>query len=108
LVELLFSFPDQLKINKGWTKYALRKSMEGVLPKEIQWRTDKKGFVTPGEVLWLRGSLAYLLELDYSLLSFLDKRKTKELMADFKKGNNKYAKLVWRVACLNYWLKYNS
>ena len=108
LVELLFSFPDQLKINKGWTKYALRKAMDGVLPKEIQWRTDKKGFVTPGEVLWLRGHLSYLLDLDYSLLSFLDKRKTEALIADFKKGNNKFAKLVWRVACLNYWLTFNA
>ena len=108
LVELLFSFPDQLKMNKGWTKYALRKAMDGVLPKEIQWRKDKKGFVTPGEVLWLRGHLSYLLELDYSLLSFLDKRKTEALIADFKKGNNKFAKLVWRVACLNYWLTFNA
>jgi asparagine synthase (glutamine-hydrolysing) len=108
LVELLFSMPDDFKINKGWTKFVLREAMEGILPKEIQWRTDKKGFVTPGEVLWLRGCLSHLLELDYSSLSFLDQRKTQALIADFKKGNNKYAKLVWRVACLNYWLKYNS
>jgi len=63
LVELLFQFPDDLKINNGWTKFVLRQAMEGVLPKEIQWRTDKKGFVTPGEILWLRGSLAHLLEI---------------------------------------------
>ncbi|MFM8243863.1 MAG: asparagine synthase (glutamine-hydrolyzing), partial [Crocinitomicaceae bacterium] len=33
LFELLFQFPAELKINDGWTKYALRKSMEDVLPK---------------------------------------------------------------------------
>jgi len=107
LVELLFQFPDDLKINNGWTKFVLRQAMEGVLPKEIQWRTDKKGFVTPGEILWLRGSLAHLLEIDYTQISFLDKTKTKNLIEDFKKGNNKFAKLVWRVACLNHWLKNN-
>jgi asparagine synthase (glutamine-hydrolysing) len=105
LVEVLFSMPDDLKINKGWAKFVLREAMEGILPKEIQCRTDKKGFVTHCEVLWLRGGLSYLLKLDYSLLSFLDKRKTEELMADFKKRNNKFAKLVWRISCLNQWLK---
>jgi asparagine synthase (glutamine-hydrolysing) len=107
LVELLFQFPDNLKINNGWTKFALRQSMEGVLPKEIQWRTDKKGFVTPGEILWLRGSLAHLLEIDYSQLSFLDKTKTKKIINEFKAGNNKFAILVWRIAALNHWLKNN-
>lgn len=105
LVELMFQFPDELKINNGWTKFALRQSMENVLPSEIQWRTDKKGFVTPGEILWLRGSLSHLLEIDYSQLSFLNKEKTKKIIDDFKKGNNKFATLVWRIATLNQWLK---
>jgi asparagine synthase (glutamine-hydrolysing) len=105
LVELLFQFPDNLKINNGWTKFALRQSMEDVLPKEIQWRTDKKGFVTPGEILWLRGSLAHLLEIDYTQLSFLDKTKTKKIIEEFKAGNNKFATLVWRIATLNHWMK---
>ncbi len=105
LVELLFQFPTDLKINDGWTKYVLRKSMQDVLPEEIQWRTDKKGFVTPGEILWLRGCLSHLLEIDYNTLHFLDVQKTKSVIEDFKKGNNKFAKLVWRVACLNHWLE---
>jgi len=105
IVEMLFSMPPEMKINNAWTKYVLRKSMENILPKQIQWRTDKKGFVTPGEVLWLRGCLSHLLEIDYNLLHFLDKQKTISVIEDFKKGNNKFAKLVWRVACLNYWLK---
>ncbi|MEY4572265.1 MAG: asparagine synthase [Bacteroidota bacterium] len=105
LVELMFQLPAEFKIKNGWTKYILRESMNDILPSEIQWRRDKKGFVTPGEISWLRGSLSHLLEIDYQLLDFLDKQKTKNLIEDFKKGNNKYSKLVWRVACLNYWLK---
>ena len=107
LVELLFQFPDNLKINNGWTKFVLRQSMEGVLPKEIQWRTDKKGFVTPGEILWLRSSLAHLLEIDYTQLPFLNITKTKKIINEFKEGNNKFATLVWRIATLNHWLKNN-
>ena len=105
LVELLFQFPADLKIKDGWTKYVLRKAMEGILPEEIQWRTDKKGFVTPGEILWLRGSLSHLLEIDYSLIPFLDKSKTNTIIQEFKAGNTKNATLVWRIATLNHWLK---
>lgn len=105
LVALLFQFPSEMKINDGWTKFILRKSMHDILPQEIQWRTDKKGFVTPGEILWLRGSLSHLLEIDYDLLSFLDKTKTFEIMEAFKKGDNKNATLVWRVATLSHWLQ---
>ena len=105
LVELLFQFPSELKINDGWTKYVLRKSMEDTLPEEIQWRTDKKGFVTPGEILWLRGSLAHLLEIDFNLFPFLDNAKTTKIIEEFKKGNNKNATLVWRIATLAHWLK---
>ena len=108
LVELLFQFPSDLKINDGWTKYVLRKSMQDVLPEEIQWRTDKKGFVTPGEILWLRGSLSHLLEIDYSLIPFLDKSKTSKIIEEFKLGNNKFSMLVWRIATLNHWLQYQG
>lgn len=105
LVELLFSSGASSKINQGYTKKILRDSMDGILPKAIQFRKDKKGFVTPGEVVWLRGGLSHLLEIDYNLLSFLDKRKVSTIIDDFKKGNNMNANLVWRITNLNYWMK---
>jgi hypothetical protein len=33
-----------------------------LLPAAVAARKDKKGFVTPGEVKWLRGPLKYLLD----------------------------------------------
>ena len=105
LVELLFSTNASSKIKDGYTKRILRDSMEGVLPKAIQYRKDKKGFVTPGEVVWLRGCMAHLLEIDFGLVSFLDKQKVTGVIQDFKKGNNSHANLVWRIANLNYWMK---
>jgi asparagine synthase (glutamine-hydrolysing) len=105
LVEMMFNNQSDAKIKDGYTKRVLRDSMQGIIPEKIQFRKDKKGFVTPGEVLWLRGCLSHLLEIDYNLMHFLNKEKTKSIIEDFKKGNNKFAKLVWRVACLNYWLK---
>jgi asparagine synthase (glutamine-hydrolysing) len=31
----------------GWTKYALREAMRGILPDSVVWRRDKMGFPFP-------------------------------------------------------------
>jgi asparagine synthase (glutamine-hydrolysing) len=55
LVEFVFSLPARFKINKGWTKWLLRKVMEEKLPKEITWRKDKIGFEPPQKI-WMEDS----------------------------------------------------
>src|SRR5712691_6955590 len=53
LVELAFALPDEVKRHAGWSKYGLRKALDGLLPASVVWRRDKKGFPTPvGD--WLR------------------------------------------------------
>ena len=47
LVQFIFSLPSKYKINHGYTKWLLRKSMENKLPASIVWRTDKVGFEPP-------------------------------------------------------------
>jgi asparagine synthase (glutamine-hydrolysing) len=47
LVEYTMSLENKWKINNGWSKYILRKISEPILPKEVVWRKDKKGFITP-------------------------------------------------------------
>ena len=47
LVETALALPLSLKINDGWTKYILRKTLDNLLPEEVVWRKDKLGFVTP-------------------------------------------------------------
>ena len=107
LVEFVFSLEDSDKFKNGLTKSILRKSLSGMIPEAIINRKDKKGFVTPGEVKWLRGPLKHTLDMDYKKLDFLAAPRLKSLVADFNNGNNKNANLVWRVAMLNYWLKSN-
>ena len=51
LVEFAFSLPNDFKMFNGWSKKILRDSMDKVLPKEITWRKDKKGFQAPNA--WL-------------------------------------------------------
>jgi asparagine synthase (glutamine-hydrolysing) len=51
-VEMALSMPNGFKIKNGWTKYLLRKGMEGKLPDTIIWRKNKLGFNAP-ENTWL-------------------------------------------------------
>ena len=109
LVEFVFSLPNSFKINdQAQTKYILRKSLNNILPETIANRKDKKGFVTPGEVLWLNGPLKNLLEIDYNHFHWLNKSLLKEEIENYKKGDFSNSKFVWRIASLNYWLKNNT
>lgn len=62
LFELVLSLPDGLLIQNGWSKALLRRAMEGVLPEEIRWRTDKMGYETPTGAL-LRANRSMFLPL---------------------------------------------
>jgi len=107
LVEFAYNLPYQFKLNDGITKRILRDALEGILPEKIAKRTDKKGFVTPGEVKWLRGPLKDLL--DFNRLTHLgdicDMDKVKSLLEKFNIGDNSNAPLVWRLIALNEWRK---
>lgn len=47
LVEYSIALNTSAKINGGWSKYILRKSIENQLPQNVVWRKYKLGFVTP-------------------------------------------------------------
>lgn len=57
LVDIGMALSDDLKIRNGYSKYILRKSYEHLLPKEVIWRRDKKGFTIPQET-WMKHELA--------------------------------------------------
>ncbi len=73
LVEFAFTLPDNLKLNKGWTKFALRKSMENILPANVCWRVDKVGYEPP-QKNWIEQSV--------------------ELKGQINKGREKFRSLV--------------
>jgi asparagine synthase (glutamine-hydrolysing) len=41
LIEFCLRIPGHLKIHGGYTRWILRRAMEGILPREIQWRPGK-------------------------------------------------------------------
>jgi asparagine synthase (glutamine-hydrolysing) len=81
-VEYSISLKPGYKINKGWTKYILRKAIETYLPKSITWRKDKKGFEAP-EKTWI-GNNSEMMKTEISksklLLELVD---VDRLLADF-------------------------
>jgi len=109
IVEFVYALPQTDKISAiGETKVINRRALAHILPAEIAQRTDKSAFDTPGESLWLKGKLKFLLDIDYDRFSCLDKKKVSSMVEEFKKGNNKQAKVLWKVGVFNHWLKKND
>jgi asparagine synthase (glutamine-hydrolysing) len=48
-VEEAIKIPERCKISNGYTKYLLRKNMEGKLPDSVIWRKNKMGWPSPEE-----------------------------------------------------------
>lgn len=107
LVEMAYSLPYTYKLNDGITKKILRDALKGILPEKIAQRTDKKGFVTPGEIKWLRGPLKHLLATENltHLGDLCNLDKVHDLIREFDKGDNSNAQMVWRLVALNEWRK---
>jgi asparagine synthase (glutamine-hydrolysing) len=40
----MLNAPEELKLNRGWTKWLMRSAYGDQLPREIIWRKDKQGF----------------------------------------------------------------
>ncbi len=47
LVARSIALPEEQKMFEGWSKYPVRHYLNGKVPNDVTWRTDKKGFVTP-------------------------------------------------------------
>jgi asparagine synthase (glutamine-hydrolysing) len=50
--ETVLSMSGDMKIRDGWTKWIVRRAMDGRMPDAITWRKNKMGFEAP-EDLWL-------------------------------------------------------
>ena len=57
LIEFCLAIPDSEKLSGGWPRLVFRRAMEGILPPEIQWRSDK-GNLSPNFHRALRASPA--------------------------------------------------
>ena len=108
LVELSFADAAPWRIRDGWTKWVLRKAVEGLVPDEIAWRRDKVGFETP-ETAWLVSWMCE--EPDFfgraSLASaYLDFGTIRGKIALWGQNGGKAPNLpMWRWLNLELWLR---
>jgi asparagine synthase (glutamine-hydrolysing) len=99
LVETALSINNAYKIKGGWTKYLLRKAMEGILPEKIVWRRNKLGFNAP-EKNWL-DSINDIMKESISRSEILEKISVKsEIPGSFDKLN---PRLQWRLFNIAQW-----
>lgn len=88
LVEFVFSLPDEYKLNSGWTKFVLRKTMDKILPESICWRVDKIGYEPPQKRWITSDKFTFQIEKTAKLLNIeLDKNNV---------GNNIFTQ-EWRL-----------
>ena len=108
LVELSLELPTEQKIKGGWTKKILREAMAPELPEAINWRKDKKGFVTPqGE--WMRSLKDHMIEKLRSMrdVEVIDKERFIQELQKEQTGAAQLSEL-FRVYSLVRWMEISS
>ena len=105
LVEYLFSLPASYHLRGGYTKYAYRKAMEGVIPEQILWRTDKKGFAMPDRLL-LKGASEYIADIIAQIPAgspLYDKPSIEKIYRQELESDDCYRPIYWRVVNALVW-----
>ncbi len=99
LINLLFSFDGNKKIQKGISKYLLREALKHKLPGEIYSRYDKRGFETPMQQ-WMQQLRPQLLksikEAGFDFVSEKNLEKTDP-------QNSFHNKLLFKLFVLSRW-----
>jgi len=110
LVEFAFTLPSHYKINKHNGKYIHREALKNIVPKEIMERTDKVGFLAPGEHFWLRNEMKPYMENLLNSPAFNSRgiynhKLIKEEYKKYLNGSSTYANTLWQIMALEVWFK---
>jgi len=111
LIEALARVPPEAKLVKGWTKHILREAMRDLLPPEIAWRKDKKGYTLPG-AFWMRTDLRSRIEdvlnqpMIAAELGLVDAVGARTLYADLlaERSGVRYSDIL-SIVSLEVWLR---
>lgn len=102
LIKFAFGQASDARLIDGWTKWIVRKSMDGVVPPEILWRRDKVGFETPEPRLLseLAQRRPDLFKQDSPLGQWFDMDAVRERWKAMSRGelNAEESREVWRLA----------
>ena len=109
LVAYTLALPSSTKIQNGVTKWVLKEALKDLVPSSISKRTDKIGFASPEEY-WIGGEkLEMITDLENSphplLRKYVNLRRLRELSVNHKNLTSKQSRVLFRVLCLDNWLK---
>ena len=110
LVDYGISLPDHLKVHNGWSKFAIREVMRGVLPDAVRERTSKLGFAAPDR-RWLahdlRPQVTALIEDSMRCERFVDVAALRRWYASPEAtGASEEAYLgLFRILALEMWMR---
>ncbi|MCB0722458.1 MAG: asparagine synthase (glutamine-hydrolyzing) [Ignavibacteriae bacterium] len=102
MLDYALRLPLDWRVRNGWTKYSVRKAMEGKLPKEILWSNQKKGFPVP-QKFWvekLRNSIEETLLSRDELGKFIN---IDNVISSIENGRGEEAYL-WRAISVGMWI----
>lgn len=110
LVEFGINLPDQLKVKSGWSKFALRSAVTGLMPPNIQWRRTKLGFAAPNRE-WLAHDLydkvRDVLSQPMRSEAYIDRRKLQEWYDSGRRlqANTESMLGLFRILALESWMR---
>ena len=110
LVEFGLSLPDHLKVQGGWSKFAIRQAMRGIMPDEVRLRRTKLGFAAPDRQ-WLakdlRPQVTELIHEDLRCARYIDPVPLREwYQSPQATAANTEAYLgMFRILALEMWMR---
>ncbi|MFH1023605.1 MAG: asparagine synthase (glutamine-hydrolyzing) [Planctomycetota bacterium] len=105
IVEFAFALADGWRIRGGWSKFILRKAMDGILPREVAWRRDKQGFPFPvGEAIRMHAPLLAERLSDGRIVreGLLPGEEARRLVLDAP-ASAPARETLWKALCLEIW-----
>ena len=110
LIEFCVGLPEEQKFAGGWPRLLFRRAMEGVLPREIQWRSTKADLSSNFRRRFLAADQATVERTDLGVLApYLDVRRLRERLQRYRSADASGASdaegcLLFRATVLAAWL----
>jgi asparagine synthase (glutamine-hydrolysing) len=109
LVELAFTLPWEMKLQRGRTKRVLREAMRDYLPDSVRGRSDKIGYAPP-QAAWLRGPLCewaddLLGSQRFAEREWADARVVRAMWSAFRNGEDRAHADIWRFLSVEAWAR---
>ena len=109
IVEFALALPFGDRIHGPWTKYVLRRAVDGILPPEVTWRRDKLGYPTP-LAEWLRNEFRgdaedVIFSTTFADRGIFDAAVVRTMWDEHLAGRADHSRTIWRWLSLEQWFQ---